>query len=107
MLVLFFAGTLLLTPLSALACGYGNSGGSDYTPQWQSPYTDGQNVSAIGIDQAEEIAQKHVSRLNPKLAIGSINDSGGFFEVEVINKNSEVVQLLGVDKLSGRLMLIN
>ena len=102
------AGMLFLNPLTAMACGYGNSGGSDFVPQRQAPYGGGnQGAAAIGQDQAKDIVKSHVSKLNPDLAVGSINDAGGFFEVEVINQSNEVLQLLGVDKYSGRLMLLN
>ena len=101
------AGIFFFTPINAGACGYGNAGGSDFVPQKQSPYGGSSQAAAIGQDQAKDIVNGHVSKLNPDLGIGSINDAGGFFEVEVINKAAEVVQLLGVDKYSGRLMLLN
>lgn len=50
---------------------------------------------------------KHVKKLNPNLEVGRINDAGSFFEAEILSKDKEVVQLMGVDKESGRLMLIN
>ncbi|WP_299976744.1 hypothetical protein [Desulfobacula sp.] len=106
------AGMLFFNPLTAMACGYGNSGGSDFVPQRQSPSwgnqaPGNQAPAAIGQEQAKDIVKSHVSRLNPDLAVGNINDAGGFFEVEVINKFDEVLQLVGVDKFSGRLMLLN
>lgn len=106
----FFAltGILFFSPLTAMACGYGNAGGSDYVPQRQAAYSSGQPAAAaIDKEQAKGIVRTHVSRLNPDLAVGSVNDVGGFFEVEIINKEKEVLQLLGVDKYSGRLMLLN
>ncbi|MBU1343490.1 MAG: hypothetical protein KKE44_22335 [Proteobacteria bacterium] len=107
------AGMLFFNPLTAMACGYGNSGGSDFVPQRQAPYGGnqaagaGQTAAAISQDQAKTIVTGHVNRLNPDLVVGNINDAGGFFEVEVTNKAKEVVQMLGVDKYSGRLMLLN
>jgi hypothetical protein len=50
---------------------------------------------------------RHVKRLNPDLEVGRLNDAGSFFEAEIISKDHEVIQLMGVDKESGRLMLIN
>ena len=45
--------------------------------------------------------------INPDLEIGKVNDNGGFFEVEIVDEGQEIVQLLGVDKRSGRLILLN
>ncbi|MCF6248361.1 MAG: hypothetical protein L3J69_13530 [Desulfobacula sp.] len=106
---LFFivAGMLFFNPLTVMACGYGNSGGSDFVPQRQNAYAGNQAAVAIDIEQARSIVENHVSRLNPDLAIGNINDAGGFFEVEIINGDNEVLQMLGVDKYSGRLMMLN
>jgi len=106
------AGMLFFNPLNARACGSGNSGGSDFVPQRQGSIFGNQPVgnqaaNAIGQEKAKSIVESHVNKLNPVLAVGSINDAGGFFEVEVINKNKELLQLVGVDKYSGRLMLIN
>ncbi|NOX33718.1 MAG: hypothetical protein GXP56_08260 [Deltaproteobacteria bacterium] len=110
--VLIAAGVLFFNPVAAMACGYGNSGGSDFVPQRQVPnggnqVTGNQAAAAIDQEQAKTIVKNHVSKLNPDLVVGNINDAGGFFEVEVMNKDNEVVQMLGVDKYSGRLMLIN
>jgi hypothetical protein len=110
--LLIVAGMLFLNPLTVLACGYGNSGGSDFVPQRRGAYGGNQSIgnqasAAIGQEQAKNIVKSHVSKLNPDLAVGGINDAGGFFEVEVINKAKEVLQVLGVDKYSGRLMLLN
>ncbi len=98
---------LIFNPLTAMACGYGNSGGSDFVPQKQSPYNNAPAVSAIGQDKAKDIVQEHVSKLNPNLSIGTVNDAGGFFEVEIVNDAKEVLQVVGVDKLSGRIFLIS
>jgi hypothetical protein len=106
--LLTITGMLFFNPLTAMACGYGNSGGSDFVPQRQSGYSSNQPAAvAINSDQAKGIVKNHVGKLNPDLAVGSINDAGGFFEVEVLNETKEVLQLLGVDKYSGRLMLLN
>jgi hypothetical protein len=106
--LLTITGMLFLNPLTAVACGSGNSGGSDFVPQRQSAYSSNQSAAvAINTEQAKGIVENHVGKLNPDLAVGGINDAGGFFEVEVLNEAKEVLQLLGVDKYSGRLMLIN
>ena len=49
----------------------------------------------------------YVKRLNPELEIGQVKDNGGFYEVEIVGQGREVVQVLGVDKRSGRLILLN
>ena len=105
-------GMLIFNPLTVMACGYGNSGGSDFVPKRQGPYSGNQPVGnqaavAIGQEQARDIVKNHITKLNPDLTIGGVNDAGGFFEVEVMNKAKEVLQVLGVDKYSGRLMLLN
>ena len=48
-----------------------------------------------------------VKKLNPDLRIGRLQDAGSYFEAEVLGANGEVVQRLGVDKESGRIILIN
>ncbi len=101
------AAMFIFNPVTVFACGFGNSGGSDYTPQRQGGVSNPASASAIGVDQAKTIVTTHIAKLNPNLAVGNANDSGGFFEVEIINNNDEVIQLVGVDKYSGRLMLIN
>ncbi len=91
----------------AAACGYGQSGGSGYVPQRRD--SDGflANKSPVSEDQAREIVSGYVKRLNPDLEIGKVTDNGGFYEVEVVDAGNEIVQLLGVDKRSGRLILLN
>lgn len=105
-LVLITGAAMFIFSPSAMACGFGNSGGADYVPQRQGGGASNQ-ASAIEIDQARTIVSIHIAKLNPDLSVGNTNDSGGFFEVEIIDKNDEVIQLVGVDKYSGRMMLIN
>ena len=92
----------------ATACGYnGQSGGSGYVPQRRN--SDGllAKQSAVSESEARNIVTNYVKRLNPNLAIGKIKDNGGFYEVEIVDEGQEIVQLLGVDKRSGRLILLN
>ena len=91
----------------AAACGVGQSGGGGYVPQRRD--SDGflANKSPVSEDQAREIVSGYVKRLNPDLEIGKVTDNGGFYEVEVVDAGNEIVQLLGVDKRSGRLILLN
>jgi hypothetical protein len=53
------------------------------------------------------MVSRHIKRLNPNLKIGQLNDAGRLFEAEIVTENNEVVQLIGVDKETGRLLLIN
>jgi len=93
----------------AAACGYnsGQSGGSGYVPQRRDSNGFLANKSTVSEGQAREIATGYVKRLNPDLEIGSIKDNGGFYEVEVVDPNKDIIQLLGVDKRSGQLILLN
>jgi len=91
----------------AAACGYGQSGGSGYVPQRRD--SDGflAQKSTVTEEQARDIVSGYVRKLNPDLEIGKVTDNGGFYEVEVVDAGNEIVQLLGVDKRSGRLILLN
>jgi hypothetical protein len=91
----------------ATACGWGQSGGGDYVPQRRDNGDIFAQKSAITEDQARDIVSSYVKRLNPDLGIGNVKDNGGFYEVEIMSKDQELVQLLGVDKRSGRLLLLN
>ena len=92
----------------AAACGYnGQSGGSGYVPQRRDSEGYLAQKSAVSEDQARDIVSGYVKKLNPDLEIGQIMDNGGFYEVEVVDAGNEIVQLLGVDKRSGRLILLN
>jgi len=91
----------------AAACGYGQSGGSGYVPQRRDSGELLAKKSAVSEDQARDIVSSYVKRLIPNLAIGKVQDNGGFYAVEIVDEGREVVQLLGVDKRSGRLILLN
>jgi len=89
------------------ACGYGQSGGSGYVPERRDSGELLARKSTVSENQAREIVTSYVKRLNPNLAIGKVQDNGGFYAVEIVDAGQEVVQLLGVDKRSGRLILLN
>lgn len=89
------------------ACGYGQSGGSGYVPERRDSGELLAKKSDVSEDQARNIVTNYVKKLNPNLEIGQVKDNGGFYEVEVVDEGQEVVQLLGVDKRSGRLILLN
>lgn len=91
----------------AAACGWGQSGGGDYVPQRRDSEGFLAQKSAVSEEQARDIVSGYVKKLNPNLNIGKVTDNGGFYEVEVVDKGNEIVQLLGVDKQSGRLILLN
>jgi len=93
----------------AAACGYnsGQSGGSGYVPQRRDSEGFLARKSAVSQEQARDIVSGYVKKLNPDLEIGKVTDNGGFYEVEVVDGGNEIVQLLGVDKRSGRLILLN
>lgn len=91
----------------ANACGTGTPGGQDYVPQRRGPTGQLAQRPALTKEQAFEIVTNHIKRLNPSLKVGQLNDAGSFYEAEILSENKELVQLMGVDKLSGRLMFIN
>ena len=91
----------------AAACGVGQSGGGDYVPQRRDSNGFLAQKSTVSEGQAREIVSGYVKKLNPDLEIGKVTDNGGFYEVEVVDAGNEIVQLLGVDKRSGRLILLN
>jgi hypothetical protein len=89
------------------ACGYGQSGGSGYVPERRDSGELLAKKSDVSEDQARNIVTQYVKKLNPNLEIGQVKDNGGFYEVEIVDEGREIVQLLGVDKRSGRLILLN
>ena len=99
--------TLLQATNMAGACGWGNSGGGDYVPQQREAAG---NFLAqkppLTESQARDIVSNYVKRLNPELEIGTVTDNGSFYEAQIISAEKEVVQLLGVDKQSGRLIVL-
>jgi hypothetical protein len=98
-------GTMVVRP--AAACGWGQGGGEGYVPQRR----DGDNAYAARPaptpEQAHQIIEQHVTRLNSALKVGPVNDAGDLFEAEIYSPDNEVVQVLGVEKRSGRLVVIN
>ena len=91
----------------AAACGVGQPGGGGYVPQRRDSNGFLARKSAVSQEQARDIVSGYVKRLNPDLEIGKVTDNGCFYEVEIVDSGNEIVQLLGVDKLSGRLILLN
>jgi hypothetical protein len=89
------------------ACGFGYSGGQGFVPQRRDANGATDFRSAVSRKQAISIVTKHLKQLNPKLHIGHVNDTGPLFEAQVLSSNNEVVQMLGVDKQTGRLVLLN
>ena len=91
----------------AAACGWGQSGGGGYVPQRRDSGRFLAQKAPVTEAQARDIVSGYVKRLNPDLETGKVTDNGGFYEVEVVDSGNEIVQLLGVDKRSGRLILLN
>ena len=89
------------------ACGYNNSGGEGYAPQRRDDNGFLAQKNNLTEPDARKIVVKHVARLNPELTVGKIVDSGAYFEAEILNQDQEVIQIMGVDKQSGQLRLIN
>ena len=91
----------------ANACGWGQGGGQGYVPQRrdQSGYL--ARKEPLTQEQARDVVKNYIKKLNSRLEVGNITDNGGFYEVEVIGEGNEVIQLVGVDKQSGRLIVLN
>lgn len=109
-LALIGVGHMFITgPHYASACGWnsGSAGGGDYVPQRRESTGPIAQKSFLTKEQAADLASNHVKRLNPSLQVGQINDAGSFYEIQILNSTNDVVQRLGVDKQTGRLILIN
>lgn len=92
----------------ANACGVnGSKGGEDYVPQRRNPDASRSKTSLMTREQAYDVVAKHITKVNPRLKIGEMKDAGSFFETEIVDKDNKFVELLGVDKQSGRLMVLN
>jgi hypothetical protein len=105
--IIGFGNIFIGGPDRANACGVGAKGGESYVPQRRGSTGNLARKSFITKEQAFEMMSRHIKRLNPNLKIGQINDAGRLFEAEIMTKDNEVVQLIGVDKVTGRLLLIN
>ena len=91
----------------ANACGWGQGGGQGYVPQRRDSNGFLAQKQALTEEQARDIATKYVKRLNPNLEVGNLKDNGSFYEAEIIAEDNEVIQLVGIDKRSGRLIVLN
>jgi len=89
------------------ACGWGQGGGESFAPQRQDNGKAYAYRPALTKEQAQKLIEQHVTRLNNTLTVGPVTDAGELFEAEIYSKDNEVVQVLGVDKNTGRLVLIN
>lgn len=101
---------LTLGPASAFACGCsyagGSPGGREFAPQQQDSANSLSRSAAISREQARKIATEYTLKMNPDFEVGGLNDRGGFYEAEILSEDQEVIQLLGVDKFSGQLQVI-
>ncbi len=91
----------------ANACGWGQGGGQGYVPQRRDSNGFSAQEQALTEEQARDIVTKYVKRLNPTLEVGNVKDNGSFYEAEIIAEDNEVIQLVGIDKRSGRLIVLN
>lgn len=91
----------------ANACGWGQGGGQGYVPQRRDSKGFLAQKQALTEEQARDIVTKYVKRLNPNLEVGNVKDNGSFYEAEIIAEDNEVIQLVGIDKQSGRLIVLN
>ena len=91
----------------ANACGWGQGGGQGYVPQRRDSNGFLAQKQALTEEQARDIVTKYVKRLNPNLEVGNVKDNGSFYEAEIIAEDNEVIQLVGIDKQSGRLIVLN
>jgi hypothetical protein len=91
----------------AAACGWGQGGGEGYVPQRRGGNNTYAGKPALTQEQAHQIIQQFVTRLNSALKVGPVNDAGDLFEADVYSSDNEVVQVLGVEKRSGRLVVVN
>jgi hypothetical protein len=91
----------------ANACGWGQGGGQGYVPQRRDQNGYMAQKQALTEEQAKDIVANYVKRLNPNLEVGKVKDNGSFYEAEIIAEDNEVIQLVGVDKQSGRLIILN
>lgn len=91
----------------AAACGWGAGNGQGYAPQRLASGSGYTAKPALTEQQARQIVDNHIKSLNSELNVGQFTDAGEFYEAEIVSPDHEVVQVLGVDKHSGRLILIN
>ena len=91
----------------ANACGWGQGGGQGYVPQRRDQNGYFARKQPLTQEQARDVVANYVKRLNPKLEVGKITDNGSFYEAEVIGEGNEIIQLVGIDKQSGRLIILN
>jgi hypothetical protein len=91
----------------ANACGWGQGGGQGYVPQRRDQNGFLAQKQPLSEAQARNIVSNYVKRLNPSLTVGNVRDNGSFYEAEIISEDNEVIQLVGIDKQSGRLIVLN
>jgi len=91
----------------ANACGWGQGGGEGYVPQRRDQNGFLAQKQPLTQEQAKDIVANYVKRLNPNLTVGNVKDNGSFYEAEIIAEDNEVIQLVGIDKQSGRLIILN
>lgn len=104
----FGLGVFYLLPADyAVACGFRGAGGEGYGAQQRNSGRVYQN-NGVSREQAVEIVTRHISRLNSDLKVGKVNDAGPLYEAEIVSgQGEEILQVIGVYKQSGQLVVIN
>ncbi len=105
MVALTITMLLLIPATNLLACGWGSQGGADFVPQRRGGDPQQQIVKRqpLSATQAQKIVSQYVKPLNPNITVGVPNDAGAYFVVDLVSKDGETVQVIGVDKYTGRM----
>ncbi len=112
LLAFFFISIFYLAASTeALACGadssgWGKAGGDGFTPQKNTQSLSYGKRRFLTLDQANEIIERHLARLNPNLKVGGGTDAGRYYKFQVLNNDRKVEQL-AVDKTTGLIRSVN
>jgi hypothetical protein len=92
---------------NAEACGWDQGGGQGYVPQRRDNGNSLAARPALTKEQARQVVDSHIHKLNSTLKVGRFDDAGELYEADIVSPDNEVVQVIGVDKRSGKLILLN
>ncbi len=109
-IIAIIAALIILGSMTSLfACGWGSQGGADYVPQERNLQQQQQVVAQgqpITSDQAKKIVTQYIKPVNPQVRVGTPNNAGPYYKVDLIGTNGETVEIVGVDKYSGRIQVL-